>query len=226
MNGSMISFVSPSGTTPGYLSFPETGSGAGVLVIQEWWGLVDHIKSVADRFADCGFVALAPDLYHGDTTRSPDETGRMLMALSIDQAAQEIRAAASHLLTMPQVAPKKIGVVGFCMGGQLALRAGMEYPDVISACVDFYGTHPKVAVDPAKLRIPLLSHFGKRDQMVIHGDAQAFVKRISDAGKFVDAYYYDAGHAFFNDARPEAFDADAASLAWDRTLAFLRDNLR
>jgi carboxymethylenebutenolidase len=227
MRGTMIAFQSPSVSTPAYISYPETDSGAGVVVIQEWWGLVDHVKNVADRFADEGFVALAPDLYHGEQARSPDEARKLSMALNIHQAAEEIHAAARHLLAMPQVSPKKVGVVGFCMGGALALCAATEFPDAISACVDFYGGHSKAAIDPAKLRVPLLAHFGTRDQMVVRGEAQTLVRRISDAGKFVDAYYYDgAGHAFFNDTRPDAYDPDAASLAWDRTLAFLRDSLR
>lgn len=225
MPGSIISFPSPSGTTPGYLALPED-TGPGVVVIQEWWGLVDHVKSVVDRFADAGFVALAPDLYHGETTRSPDQAAKLLMALNISQAGVEIASAARHLRTLPQLAPHKVGVVGFCMGGALALYAATEFPDVISACVDFYGFHPRIPFDPHKLRVPLLAHFGTSDPLTVHGDAQALVQRLSDAGKFVDAYYYDAGHAFFNDTRPDAYAPDAAALAWDRTLAFLRDSLR
>ncbi len=225
MRGSMIAFASPTGTTPGYLSLPKAEKGPGVVVIQEWWGLVDHIKDVTDRFADHGFVALAPDLYHGLTTKSPDEAGKMLMALNIANAGAEIQAAAKYLLSLPEVT-EKVGTVGFCMGGQLALYAATEYPDAIASCVDFYGVHPNAPIDPMKLRVPVLAHFGKDDSLVEHGDAQQLVKRISDAGKFIDAYYYDAGHAFFNDTRPEVYNHDAATLAWDRTIAFLRDTLR
>lgn len=226
MHGSMIDFPSPSGTTPGYLSLPETGSGLGLILVQEWWGLVDHIKELADRFAAAGFVTLAPDLYHGERARSPDQAQKMLMALNIDQAGEEIHSAARHLLTMPQVTPKKIGVLGFCMGGQLALYAATEYPDAIAACVDFYGIHPNVTIDAAKLQVPVLAHFGNSDPIVTGGSAATLIQTLSDAGKFVDAYYYDAGHAFFNNTRPEAYNAEAAALAWDRTLAFLRDSLR
>jgi len=226
MRGTMIAFPSPSVSTPAYVSYPETDSGAGVIVIQEWWGLGDHIRDVTDRFADAGFVALAPDLYHGETAQSPDDARKLSMALNIQQASAEIGAGARHLLSMPQVAPKKIGVVGFCMGGQLALCAAAEHPDLIAACVDFYGAHPKARFDPATLQVPLLAHFGRKDPIVKRGDAAALVDALSAAGKFVDAYYYDgAGHAFFNDTRP-SYDPAAASLAWDRTLAFLRDALR
>jgi carboxymethylenebutenolidase len=225
MHGSMITFASPTGTTPGYLSLPETGTGPGLILIQEWWGLVDHIKSVADRFAAAGFVTLAPDLYHGATTKSPDTAQKMLMALNIATAGAEIHAAAQHLLALPNVTPKKAGIVGFCMGGQLALYAATEYPDVIAACVDFYGIHPKAPIDPHKLQVPVLAHFGREDDLVTSGTAPALMKHISDAGKFVDVYYYDAGHAFMNDTRPEAYNSEAAALAWDRTLFFLRDTL-
>jgi carboxymethylenebutenolidase len=225
MYGSMISFSSPSGTTPAYLSLPETGVGPGVVVIQEWWGLVDHIRSVADRFSNAGFAALAPDLYHGASAKSPDQARRLAMALNISQAGEEIHAAAGHLLTMPQVMPKKIGVVGFCMGGHLALYAATQYPDALAACVDFYGMPPKASIDAAKLRVPVLAHFGTTDSMVVNGDVATLTGKISDAGKFIDVYFYDAGHAFFNDSRPDAYNADAAALAWDRTIAFLRDNL-
>jgi carboxymethylenebutenolidase len=226
MRGTMIAFSSPSVSTPGYLSFPETDTGPGVVVIQEWWGLTDHIRDVADRFAAAGLVALAPDLYHGETARSPDDAAKLSMALNIQQASAEIAASARHLLALPQVAPKKVGAVGFCMGGQLALCAAVDHPDVIAACVDFYGVHSRAPIDPAKLRVPLLAHFGREDPIVKRGDADALVRGLSAAGKFVDAYYYDGvGHAFFNDTRP-AYDPAAASLAWDRTLAFLRDALR
>lgn len=227
MRGTMIAFQSPSVSTPAYVSFPETNAGAGVVVIQEWWGLNDHIRDVADRFADAGFVALAPDLYHGELATSPDEARKLSMALDIGRASAEVGAGASYALSMPEVSPRKVGVVGFCMGGQLALCAAAQFPNVISACVDFYGAHSKAALDPTRLQVPVLAHFGTDDPIVKRGDAAALVSALSSAGKFVDAYYYDGvGHAFFNDTRPRSYDEAAASLAWDRTLAFLRDALR
>ena len=222
----MIDFPSPHGTTPGYVSLPETGHGPGIVVIQEYWGLVPHVRDLVDRFAAAGFAAIAPDLYHGVETRSPDDATKLLMTLDIPRAGGEIRSAGEYLAAMPNVMPKKVGVVGFCMGGQLALYSAIEHPDVFAACVDFYGFHPKAPIDPAKLQVPVLAHFGNSDGLVKRGDAQAMVQRFSDAGKFIDAYYYDAGHAFFNDTRPEIHNPDASALAWDRTLAFLRDNLR
>jgi carboxymethylenebutenolidase len=225
MQGEMIRFRANGRMTPGYLN-THAGTGPGLIVIQEWWGLVDHIKQLADRFAAEGFVALAPDLFHGKQTKSPDEAGKMLMALNIAGAAADLRGAADHLLGLPSVQPKKVGTVGFCMGGQLALFAAQEYPDRISAAVDFYGIHPKVPIDPAKLRVPVLGHFGRADQSVKEADARALAARCNAAGATFEAHFYDAGHAFFNDSRPQVFDAPSADLAWQRTLAFLRAHLR
>lgn len=224
--GKMIEFASPNGTTPGYLSLPESGSGPGVIVIQEWWGLVDHIKDLTDRFARAGFVAIAPDLYHGKATKSPDDAGKLFMALNIGKASQEIKAAADYLLSLSETSPKKVGVVGFCMGGQLALYSGAENPGSISAIVDFYGIHPNAQIDPVQLQIPVLAHFGKTDDMVTKGWADDLTKQIKDAGKSIETHYYDAGHAFFNDTRPEVYHADSAKLAWDRTLKFFGEHLK
>ncbi|MEZ4251999.1 MAG: dienelactone hydrolase family protein [Polyangiales bacterium] len=221
--GEKVEFRANGHTCEGYLAKPASGSGPGLLVIQEWWGLVPHIQSLADRFAEAGFVALAPDLYHGEKT-SPDEAGRLMMALDIAKSAADLKGAADYLLGLDAVAPKKVGALGFCMGGQLALYAATEHPE-ISACVDFYGIHPHVKPDFAKLGGKVLCHWGKQDGFVSTEAAEALVASLKEAGADVESHHYDAGHAFFNDSRPEAYDATAASLAWDRTLAFLRANL-
>ena len=141
--GEMVQFPFANGTTSGYLAKPQQGSGPGVVVIQEWWGLVDHIKDVCDRFAAEGFVALAPDLYHGKTTKSPDEAGKFMMALRIDEAERDLSAAIDYLITEDSTASEKVGVVGFCMGGALSLYAATKN-DNVGACVVFYGIHPYV----------------------------------------------------------------------------------
>jgi carboxymethylenebutenolidase len=224
MQGAMIQFRANGRMTPGYVN-AHAGAGPGLIVIQEWWGLVEHIKQLVDRFAAEGFVALAPDLYHGTQARSPDEAGKLLMALNIAEAAVDMRGAADYLLALPSVRPKKVGAIGFCMGGQLALFAAQEHPDRISAAVDFYGIHPRVAIDPAKLRVPILAHFGRADQSVKEADARALAARCQAAGATFETHFYDAGHAFFNDSRPQVFDQPSADLAWQRTLAFLRTHL-
>src|SRR5919199_6489264 len=142
MAGQMVEFQSNGARTRGYLATPESGRGPGVVVIQEWWGLVPHIREVADRFAAAGFVALAPDLYHGDVARSPDEAGKLMMALNIEQTERDLRGAINFLLNDSRVAGGRVGTVGFCMGGALSLYAASKNEQV-GACVVFYGGHPK-----------------------------------------------------------------------------------
>jgi carboxymethylenebutenolidase len=224
-SGNMIEFRANGRVAPGYLAMPPSGKGPGLVVVQEWWGLVPHIKDVANRFAAEGFVVLAPDLYHGESTTSPDEAGRKLMALDIAKAGQDLHGAATHLLALPEVEPKKVGAVGFCMGGQLALFAAAEHGEAFAAAVDFYGIHPNAKVDFGKLQRPVQAHFGKSDEFVKEADARELVRQIEASGGDVDAHFYDAGHAFFNDARPEAYAQAPAEQAWERTLAFLREHL-
>ena len=224
--GELVSFKANGASAEGYLALPPEGTGPGLVVLQEYWGLVDHIKSLCDRFAAAGFVALAPDLYHGEVARSPDAAGKLLMALNIAEAGKELRGAGSFLHAHPAVEPKAIGVLGFCMGGQLALFAAQEYGDQFAAAVDFYGIHPKVEIDPARIKVPVLAHFGARDQGVPAAAGAQLAARIRRAGGQCEEYVYDAGHAFFNDGRPEVYDAACAALAWTRTVEFLRRTLR
>jgi carboxymethylenebutenolidase len=224
--GQMIEFPANGHTASGYLALLPSGRrGPGVLVIQEYWGLVDHIKDVCERMAAEGFVALAPDFYHGTATKSPDEAGKLFMALNIGKAGADLRGAADALLARPEVSSTKVGVMGFCMGGQLAMYAGAEYPERFAAAVNFYGIHPNVRIDPAKLKVPLLAHFATRDTSVKEAGARALVSRIQEAGGDVEAHYYEADHAFFNDTRPTVYDKAAAKTAWERTVAFLRQHV-
>ena len=151
MAGKMVEFPTNGRTTQGYLATPAAGKGPGILVIQEWWGLVPHIKSVCDRFAAEGFSALAPDMYHGKTASEPDEAGKLFMALNIAQAEKDLAGAAKYLASHSSTS--KLGAVGFCMGGQLALFAGCTQPS-IGAVVDFYGVHPNVTPDYTRLSGP------------------------------------------------------------------------
>lgn len=225
MSGSMVEFAANAQSCQGYLALPPKGSGPGVIVIQEWWGLVDHIKTLCDRFAAEGYVALAPDLYHGERTTSPDQAGKLLMALNIDQAGKDMRGAAAFLRANGSVRPKKVGILGFCMGGQLALYAGQEHPDVIDAVVDFYGIHPKVEIVPSRVKVPVLGHFATRDKGTPPAAAHALADAVRQAGGTFDVHEYEADHAFFNDTRPQVYDAAAATLAFSRTLTFLRATL-
>lgn len=226
MAGEIVEFAADGSTAQGYLSRPGSGSGLGVIVIQEWWGLVDHIKAVADRFAGEGFVALAPDLYQGETTTKPDTAGRMMMALNIARATRDIVAAANFLLEEGRASSQTVGVVGFCMGGQLALATACASPK-IGACVDFYGVHEKVTLDFSALSAPVLGLFGENDSFVSPEVARKLENDIRSAGKQIEINIYPgADHAFFNDSRPDAYNADAANDAWDRTLRFFRQHVR
>lgn len=209
----------------GYLAMPESGSGRGVIVLQEWWGLVPHIQEVADRFAAAGYVALAPDLYEGETTTSPDEAARLFMALNIEQTAQKLEAIAAYLLDHPAVTGENLGAVGFCMGGQLALLAA-TVSDRIGAVVDFYGIHPNVHPDFAKLSAPVLGIFGEQDDFVPPAAVHGLESAIQQAGGSIEAHIYpNVGHAFFNSTRSEVYSPTAAEDAWNRTIGFLGANL-
>lgn len=208
-----------------YLSEPEASKGPGVVVIQEWWGLVSHIEKVADRFAEAGFLALAPDLYHGASTRSPDEAGKLMMALDIERAQQELDAAVSFLKEHPRNSTGKVGIVGFCMGGALSIYAATKNRD-LSACVIFYGGHPKVAPDYPSLNAPVLGFFGRKDRSVTPAIAKQLERILRELGKSVEIHIYpEAGHAFFNDERPEAYHREAAEDAWMRSIGFFRTHL-
>jgi len=224
MAGQMVEFPSNGGTTSAYLATPAAGKGPGVLVIQEWWGLVGHIKKVCDRFAAEGFSALAPDMYHGQTASEPDEAGKLFMALNIGQAEKDLRGGATYLLA--QSSTQTLGAVGFCMGGQLALYAATLNPSV-AACVNFYGIHPNVKPDYSKLSGPVLGLFAERDGFVTPQVAKDTDAAIKKAGKSSEIHIYPgADHAFFNDERADVYNRAAADDAWRRTLAFFRRHLK
>lgn len=224
MAGKMVEFPANGGTTAGYLAEPKAGKGPGVLVIQEWWGLVGHIKNVCDRFAAEGFSALAPDLYHGKTADEPDAAGKLFMALNIERAEKDLRGAAKLLARHSSTA--KIGAVGFCMGGQLALFAGTVNPSV-GAVVDFYGVHPNVKPNYKKLAGPVLGLFAEKDAFVTPQAAKDMDAAIKKAGKQSEIHIYPGvDHAFFNDERADVYNKTAADDAWRRTLAFFRQHLK
>ncbi len=226
MAGTMVEFASNGATGSGYLAAPAAGGGPGVIVLQEWWGLVDHIKDVADRFAAEGFVALAPDLYHGESTTSPDDAGKLMMALDIARVEKDLRGAVEYLLGRDEVTTAHVGTVGFCMGGQLSLYAACENP-AVGACVVFYGIHPNVKPNLSALQAPVLGFFAERDAFVPPAAARQLERDLRGAGKSADITVFDgADHAFFNDTRSEVHDAARAAECWSRMLAFYRKHVR
>ncbi|HCT78743.1 MAG TPA: dienelactone hydrolase [Micromonosporaceae bacterium] len=228
--GELVSYASNGGTSEGYLALPSSGSGRAVIVIQEWWGLVPHIKSVVDRFAEAGFVALAPDLFHGLHTAEPDEANRLMMGLAMDQAAKDIAGAAEYLAQRPEAEESKgkVGVVGFCMGGSLALWSGTFSPRITTA-VGFYPAIPWEKMSPTWAnydgKVAML-HCSEEDGTSNAPGIQVAMNAIADAGgKCIVHDYPGTHHAFFNDDRPEVYDEAASKSAWARTLDVLRTTL-
>jgi carboxymethylenebutenolidase len=218
--GNMVEFSSNGGKTEGYLAVPKKGSGPGVVVIQEWWGLVDHIRDVCDRFAAEGYVALAPDLYHGKTAKSPDEAGKLMMAMRVDEAEKDLRGAIQFLLDHEATTGSKVGIIGFCMGGALSLYAATKNPHV-GACVVFYGGHPNVKPDLPNLQVPLLGIYAERDRSVTPESVRELERQLKSLGKSVEVHIYPGtDHAFFNDDRPQVYNEKAAADAWRRVLEF------
>jgi carboxymethylenebutenolidase len=224
--GEHVEFRSNGTTGHGYLATPESGSGPGVVVIQEWWGLVPHIEDVCDRFAAEGFVALAPDLFHGETTVEPDEAAKLMMALNLDKAAKDMGGAVDLVLDQGEGAG--IGVAGFCMGGGLALLLATQRPDAVKAVVPFYGVIPWEAAQPdwSKLEAAVQGHYAANDAFASPETVRALEQQLRDLGKEVEMFIYPGtDHAFFNDARPEVHNPEASAQAWERTVSFLRAQL-
>jgi carboxymethylenebutenolidase len=204
---------------------PPTGRGPGVLVLHEAFGLVDWVRGVCERLARAGFVALAPDLYRGKSADSIDGATRLALSLTPDGVRRDLAAAATALLSDHAVDGARVGAVGFCMGGHLALVAAEASPRV-GAVVDFYGVHPGLPVEPARIQAAVLGIFAADDEFVPAEAVEALKSALAVAG--VRASFVvqpGAGHGFMNEMRPERFDARAAAEGWDRMLAFLRAEL-
>jgi len=225
MAGEMVRFPSNGQEAEGYLARPASGRGPGVVVIQEWWGLVPNIKDICDRFAAEGFVALAPDLYHGATTTEPDEAGKLMMSMKMDQAAKDMSGAVDYLAGLDAATGAAVGSVGYCMGGGLSLYLASLKPQV-GACVIYYGVLPGAPPDLAKVQAAVLGHYAEHDEWASPAAARALEEQLKAAGKHVEFHVYPgAQHAFFNDTRPEVYNAEVARLSWERTLAFYRQHL-
>ncbi|MCP3985609.1 MAG: dienelactone hydrolase family protein [bacterium] len=223
--GTDIDIPSNADTGRGYLAVPVDGRGPGVIVIQEWWGLVDHIRDVCDRLAREGMIALAPDLYRGDATADPDAASRLMMDLELPRAARDLDGAIQALLGHDGVAGHKVGAIGFCMGGQLALDAATRNTR-IGAVVDCYGIHPNVQLELSGLEAAVLGIFAEHDEFISMESARKLEADLRTAGKRADfTILSGARHAFMNDSRPDVYDADAAARAWSQILTFFRAEL-
>jgi carboxymethylenebutenolidase len=222
-----VEFKANGSTATGYLAVPESGSGPGVVVLQEWWGLDDHIRSVCDRLAADGFVALAPDLYHGETADQPDDAQQKMMALSMDRAEIEMSGAVDYLVELDATTGDGVGSIGFCLGGGLSIWAATINPK-ITAVVSYYYVMPHGKPDFTKIAAPVLGLFGTADDFIPVATAEALLAELREAGVAAEFVFYEgAGHAFFNDTnRLGTHDADAGARAWARSSEFLAENLQ
>ncbi|SCL54609.1 carboxymethylenebutenolidase [Micromonospora citrea] len=226
--GEMVSFTSSGGAREGYLAIPSGGAASpAVIVIQDWWGLVPHITSVVDRFAEAGFVALAPDFRHGGPASRPDEPRQMLNGPQMDEAAADIAAAAEFLAGRPEVTGK-VGCAGFCAGASLALWAAGRSERIVATAA-FYprlpwdGMRPEWSDYAGKAA---LIHCSEADGTSAADGVQTVRSAIETAGGSCQTYdYAGTAHAFFNEDRPENFDQRAAATAWARTLELFRAKL-
>lgn len=228
--GEIIEFPSNGSRGRGYIAVPVNGpeSGPGIIVLQEWWGLVDHIKRTCDRFAAAGLTALAPDLYHGTTVplTEPDEAGRQMMALEMASAAKELSGAVDELIH--RTGRPSVGVIGFCMGGGLALVLATQRPDAVRAVVPAYGLIPWPDAQPdySKLGAAVLIHAAEQDDYFTPDAAMALQAQLEQLGADVEVLVYPgAGHAFFNEDRPEVHHPESADKLWERSVAFFQRTL-
>lgn len=223
--GEMVHFPSNGQDAEGYLAKPPSGSGPGVVVIQEWWGLVPHIKDVCDRLAGEGFVALAPDLYHGTTAAEPDEATKLMMGMKMDEAARDLSGAVDYLVGLDAATGDKVGCIGYCMGGGLSLYLA-SLKSQIGACVIYYGVLPGTQPDLANVQAAVLGHYAENDNFAGPAAARELETSLKGLGLQVEFHIYPGTeHAFFNDTRPEIYNEEAAKLSWERTLPFFREQL-
>jgi carboxymethylenebutenolidase len=222
-----VTFPSNGGQAHGYLKHPESGSGPGLIVIQEWWGLDDHMADLVDRFAAAGFVALAPDLYGGKVAHDTDTAGQYMQQLPVEQAARDLSGAVDFLLRDDSVTSAKIGAVGYCMGGGFVLMLAAQQGDKIGAAVPFYGVGPAVPDQYRSVTAPVQGHYAEQDGFFPIDQARQLEQQMREESQNdVEFFYYPAGHAFHNDKDAlGTYHEEAAKQAWQRTVEFLNRHL-
>ena len=222
----MVEFRSNGSTTPGFLARPSgDGPFPGVIVIQEWWGLNENIKDIAQRFAAEGFAAFAPDLYHGRVTREPDQAQKMMMQLDMPLAAKELVKATEYLAGQKYIDGRGIGATGFCMGGGLAMTLACKSP-LIKAVAPFYGFPPDPIDMVKSLNGPAFLIFAENDAWISPAVRENLERALTRHGKKFEAKVYrGTHHGFFRDVDNDHHDTKASKDAWERTLKLFRDNL-
>jgi carboxymethylenebutenolidase len=228
--GETVEFASNGNEASGYLTRPSDGSGPGVIVIQEWWGVDDSLKSTADRLASAGFVALVPDLYHGDVAGHDemDKAAQLMQALPPDRAARDMSGAVDFLAGHDATTGRGVGVVGFCMGGMLSWILAANRPDKVKAAVAFYG-YPQGEMEPdwSKLDASVQGHMAENDDFFGPDGAKALESKLRDMGKDVSiTIHAGTGHAFMGPHNAlGTLDEELAESLWPRVTAFLHNTL-
>ena len=221
MNVESLNLSTSRGATTAYVAHPPTEADAAVILIQEWWGINDHIRDLAGRYAKEGYLCIAPDLYRGKVAKNTEEAGALMKALAVDDGLETIRKAIDAANETYEV--KRFAINGFCMGGTFALRAACEIPE-LKAAAPFYGDIPGEGV-LTKLKVPTLFIAGKRDAWINPEKVNTLQEIAVRHNLPVEVLSYDADHAFFNDTRPQVYDAEAAADAWRRVLEHFREHL-
>jgi len=228
--GQTVEFASNGGTAGGYFVRPESGSGPGVVVVQEWWGLDSGIKEMAERLGAAGFVALVPDLYHGELAEHDemDKAAQLMTQLPPDRAARDMSAAVDYLAAQDAVTGDALGVVGFCMGGMLSFLLAAGRPDKIKAVVAFYG-FPQGDMEPdwSKLEACVRGHMAENDDFFGPDAARALETKLQGMGKDVEfTVHAGTGHAFMGPHNAlGTHDAKLAAEIWPGAMAFLHEKL-
>jgi len=223
-----VRFRGGDGEAFGFLKAPESGSGPGVVVIQEWWGLTTHVASIVERLADAGFVALAPDLYGGSTTHDAAEAAELLQSLPMERAAEDLAGAVDYLVGLPEVTSSTVGAIGFCMGGGFVFALAARRPELVSAAVPFYGLPREASAVPV-LRAAVQGHFGLEDLSIPVDRVRSVFGALDQRPEVAPAelHLYPAGHAFLNDENLiGTYNPEAAAQAWSRAVAFLTEHVR
>src|SRR2546421_529107 len=223
MKTETLNLDTPNGTTTAHVALPrdEDKREAAVIVIQEWWGINDHIRDIASRYAKEGYICAAPDLYRGKLARDPEEASKLMHDLSTEDGMSTIKLAVEEVRQKYGV--EKIGITGFCMGGTFALRAACEI-DTLRASAPFYGDIPDEKT-LSQLKVPTLFIAGARDNWITPEKVNELKEAAHKYKLPVEVVSYDADHAFFNNTRPEVYNPDAAADAWQRVLNLFNERL-
>jgi carboxymethylenebutenolidase len=211
----------PRGATTAYVARPDNDTAAAVILIQEYWGINDHIRDIAGRYAKEGYLCIAPDLFRGKLAKDGKEASQLMQALAVEDGMEMIRETMNGAKQSYNV--RKIGITGYCMGGTFALRAACEI-DELGAAAPFYGDIPEENV-LKRLKVPTLFIAGKRDAWINPAKVNQLIEAARKYDLPVEVVSYDADHAFFNDTRPDVYDPAAAADAWRRVLELFRKHL-